>query len=242
MKTIFKPGRLKSLAEFNTAAMTTIKQEVRGMASEKELQDMMKEFERDIERAEASSAPAIQYVPKKNVTMDTALRARDIDNRVISDELAAQVAADDLQSLTVHRNTHSIKRIADASPTHGTGSTGGHNSIQKKKRLKMKAAGKVWEDPTLESWPEKDFRLFCGDLGNDVNEDTLRGVFGQYSSFAMCKVVRDGKSGNSRGYGFVSFLDPDDYAKAFRDWNGKYVGTRPIKLRKGKWMERVHHK
>ena len=28
-----------------------------------------------------------------------------------------------------------------------------------------KAGGKLWEDKTLDEWPENDFRIFCGDLG-----------------------------------------------------------------------------
>ncbi|KAL5468848.1 hypothetical protein EMCRGX_G029971 [Ephydatia muelleri] len=28
----------------------------------------------------------------------------------------------------------------------------------------------VWEDPTLDEWDPNDFRIFCGDLGNDVND------------------------------------------------------------------------
>ena len=28
-----------------------------------------------------------------------------------------------------------------------------------------KAGQKVWEDKTLDEWPESDFRIFCGDLG-----------------------------------------------------------------------------
>ncbi len=31
------------------------------------------------------------------------------------------------------------------------------------------AAGKYWEDKTLEDWEENDFRLFAGDLGNVSN-------------------------------------------------------------------------
>jgi hypothetical protein len=33
-----------------------------------------------------------------------------------------------------------------------------------------KAAGEVWEDKTMEDWPENDYRIFCGNLGNEVND------------------------------------------------------------------------
>ena len=41
------------------------------------------------------------------------------------------------------------------------------------------------------------------------------------------------------GYGFVSFSDPIEGAKALREMDGKYVGNRPCKLRKSTWDERI---
>ena len=97
--------------------------------------------------------------------------------------------------------------------------------------------------------------MFCGDLGNEVNDDMLTRAFNKYSTFQKAKVVRDKRSGKSRGYGFVSFKDSQDYIRAMREMNGKnyliflksnisdffigkYVGNRPIKLRKSTWQER----
>ncbi|EQC32061.1 hypothetical protein SDRG_10258 [Saprolegnia diclina VS20] len=107
-----------------------------------------------------------------------------------------------------------------------------------KKFLRV-AAGKVWEDATLAEWPENDYRLFCGDLGNEVNDELLSQAFSTYASFAMAKVVRDKLTHKSKGYGFVSFLDPFDAAKAMREMNGKYIGNRPVKISKGKWEDRA---
>jgi hypothetical protein len=50
------------------------------------------------------------------------------------------------------------------------------------------AAGKRWVDPTLTEWPENDFRIFVGDLGNEVNDDALGKAFQRYPSFAKAKV------------------------------------------------------
>jgi myo-inositol-hexaphosphate 3-phosphohydrolase len=41
-----------------------------------------------------------------------------------------------------------------------------------------------------------------------------------------------------RGYGFVSFKDPADYARAMREMNNKYIGSMPVKLRKSRWEDR----
>ncbi|GJR42472.1 RNA-binding protein 42 [Tanacetum coccineum] len=134
-----------------------------------------------------------------------------------------------------------------------------HKAETKKKAIPRKAAGQAWEDPTLAEWPENDFRLFCGDLGNEVNDDVLSKAFSRFPSFNMARVVRDKRTGKTKGYGFVSFANPADLATALKEMNGKlltvpyfrsfttsllyvlgkYVGNRPIKLRKSKWKERI---
>lgn len=40
------------------------------------------------------------------------------------------------------------------------------------------------------------------------------------------------------GFGFVSFKDPWDMTKALREMHGKYIGNRPVKVRKSTWKER----
>ncbi|KAA3486428.1 RNA-binding protein 42 [Gossypium australe] len=135
-----------------------------------------------------------------------------------------------------------------------------HKAETKKKAIPRKAAGQSWEDPTLAEWPENDFRLFCGDLGNEVNDDVLSKAFARFPSFNMArvsfqsymifaqgccmsvfKVVRDKRTGKTKGYGFVSFANPSDLAAALKEMNGKYVGNRPIKLRKSNWKERIDY-
>ncbi|KDP23714.1 hypothetical protein JCGZ_23547 [Jatropha curcas] len=114
-----------------------------------------------------------------------------------------------------------------------------HKQETKKKAVPRKAAGQTWEDPTLAEWPENDYRLFCGDLGNEVNDDVLSKAFSRFPSFNMARVVRDKRTGKTKGYGFVSFSNPTDLAAALKEMNGKYVGNRPIKLRKSNWRERT---
>ncbi|KAF5192513.1 Rna-binding protein [Thalictrum thalictroides] len=55
------------------------------------------------------------------------------------------------------------------------------------------------------------------------------------------EVVTDKRTGKSKGYGFVSFSNASDCAAALKEMNGKYVGTRPVKLRKSTWKERIDH-
>ncbi|KAL1561315.1 RNA-binding protein 42-like [Salvia divinorum] len=114
-----------------------------------------------------------------------------------------------------------------------------HKAETKKKAIPRKAAGQSWEDPTLAEWPENDYRLFCGDLGNEVNDDVLSKAFARFPSFNMARVVRDKRTGKTKGYGFISFANPSDLVGALKEMNGKYVGNRPIKLRKSTWTERT---
>lgn len=89
--------------------------------------------------------------------------------------------------------------------------------------------------------------------------------------YYLFQVVRDKRTGKTKGYGFVSFSNPTDLAAAIKEMNGlylqyvlriqllplicmfsliplllldellsgKYVGNRPIKLRKSNWKERT---
>ncbi|KAI8141867.1 hypothetical protein BJV82DRAFT_517835 [Fennellomyces sp. T-0311] len=108
----------------------------------------------------------------------------------------------------------------------------------KKKSIVRTAGGETWEDPSLQDWDENDFRLFAGDLGNEVTDELLYKAFSKYPSLQRTRVVRDKRTAKSKGYGFISFKDPNDFVKAWREMNGKYVGNRPIKLRKSSWKER----
>ena len=61
------------------------------------------------------------------------------------------------------------------------------------------AAGEKWYDPNLADWPEGDFRLFVGDMGNEVNDDTLIKAFSNYSSMQRACIVRDKRTNKSKG-------------------------------------------
>jgi RNA recognition motif-containing protein len=83
-----------------------------------------------------------------------------------------------------------------------------------------------------------DYRIFCGDLGNEVSDQILANAFSKYQSLKKAKVIRDKNTGKSKGYGFVSLLDVNDYISAMREMNGKYVGNRPIKIKRSTWKDR----
>ncbi|VAI75085.1 unnamed protein product [Triticum turgidum subsp. durum] len=70
-------------------------------------------------------------------------------------------------------------------PSAARASASSSDAAAKKKTIPRRAAGQSWEDPTLTEWPENDYRLFCGDLGNEVNDDVLSKAFSRFPSFNM---------------------------------------------------------
>ncbi|KAF8822061.1 Rna recognition motif-containing protein [Cardiosporidium cionae] len=126
----------------------------------------------------------------------------------------------------------------EAASLGGMMSSGGGKQAENKKMHLRKAAGEIWSDQTLDEWPDDDYRVFCGDLGNEVTDEVLTNAFRKYPTFQRARVVRDKRSGKSRGYGFVSFLSPEDMLAALKQMNKKYVGNRPIRVMRSKWRER----
>ena len=102
------------------------------------------------------------------------------------------------------------------------------------------AAGKTWVDPTLEEWPENDFRIFVGNIDPTVTDEQVFQHFSRYSSLLKAKVVRDmHKPGQpSRGYAFVSLGDALECAKALRELDQSWLGSRPCRLKRSSWKDR----
>ncbi|GAA5979558.1 hypothetical protein JCM10908_002968 [Rhodotorula pacifica] len=97
-----------------------------------------------------------------------------------------------------------------------------------------KGGGEVWEDQSLLEWDPSHFRLFIGDLDPAISDDSFRSAFSgdRFPSFVKSKVIRDKYTNKGKGYGFVSYSDPEDFLKAWKEMNGKYVGTRPVTIKK----------
>merc|ERR1719262_585543 len=131
-------------------------------------------------------------------------------------------------------STGSTSAAQAALAATNTGST----KNKKWNQMLRKGAGKFWVDSSLDDWPKDDFRIFCGDLGNEVTDDLLANAFRKYASFQKAKVIRDKRTGKTKGFGFVSFGAPEDMVEALRDVNGRYVGNRPVRLKKSSWKDK----
>ena len=102
----------------------------------------------------------------------------------------------------------------------------------KQKTVVRSGGGQTWQDPSLLEWDPAHFRLFVGNLAGEVTDESLLKAFSKYPSVQKARVVRDKRTTKSKGYGFVSFVDGEEYFQAARDMQGKYIGSHPVLLRK----------
>ncbi|KAK5033789.1 hypothetical protein LTR13_006841 [Exophiala sideris] len=116
-----------------------------------------------------------------------------------------------------------------------TTSTKVDSAAQKNEALKTvqrAGGGTTWQDTTLLEWDPAHFRIFVGNLAGEVTDESLLKAFSQYPSVQKARVIREKRTTKSKGYGFVSFSDGDDYFRAARDMNGKYIGSHPVTVKK----------
>nr|BAB92956.1 cold inducible RNA-binding protein beta [Dryophytes japonicus] len=73
-------------------------------------------------------------------------------------------------------------------------------------------------------------KLFVGGLSFDTEEQNLEQVFGKYGQISEVVVVKDRETQRSRGFGFVTFENPEDAKDAMEAMNGKSVDGRQIRV------------
>lgn len=73
-------------------------------------------------------------------------------------------------------------------------------------------------------------RLYVGSLHFNITEDMLRGIFEPFGRIDRIELMRDPENSRSKGYGFISFFDPDDAKKALEQLNGFELAGRPMKV------------
>ena len=100
------------------------------------------------------------------------------------------------------------------------------------KTVVRSGGGTQWTDSSLLEWDPAHFRLFVGNLAGEVTDDSLLKAFSRWQSVQKARVIRDKRTTKSKGYGFVSFSDGDDFFQAARDMQGKYIGSHPVLLRR----------
>ncbi|OTB06431.1 hypothetical protein M426DRAFT_318847 [Hypoxylon sp. CI-4A] len=102
----------------------------------------------------------------------------------------------------------------------------------KKKTVVRAGGGQKWTDDTLLEWDPSHLRLFVGNLAGETTDESLYKAFSQWRSLQKARVIRDKVTSKSKGYGFVSFSDPDEFFQAAKEMNGKYIQSHPVTVRK----------
>ncbi|KAH6724531.1 hypothetical protein BKA61DRAFT_588652 [Leptodontidium sp. MPI-SDFR-AT-0119] len=100
------------------------------------------------------------------------------------------------------------------------------------KTVVRSGGGTTWTDSSLLEWDPAHYRLFVGNLAGEVTDESLQKAFARWPSVQKARVIRDKRTTKSKGYGFVSFSDGDDFFQAARDMQGKYIGSHPVLLRR----------
>ncbi|KAK3362707.1 hypothetical protein B0T25DRAFT_13540 [Lasiosphaeria hispida] len=105
---------------------------------------------------------------------------------------------------------------------------------EKKKTVYREGGGKKWQDDSLLEWDPAHLRLFVGNLAGETTDESLLKAFSRWKSVQRAKVIRDKRTTKSKGFGFVSFSDPDDFFQAAKEMNGKYIQSHPVVVHKAK--------
>ncbi|KAJ9157265.1 RNA-binding protein 42 [Pleurostoma richardsiae] len=125
--------------------------------------------------------------------------------------------------------TYNAEAAAKAAAAEATSAS---SAQEKKKTVYREGGGKKWADDSLLEWDPSHLRLFVGNLAGETVDESLLKAFSKWKSVQKAKVVRDKRTNKSKGFGFVSFSDPDDFFQAAKEMNGKYIQSHPVVVRK----------
>ncbi len=76
--------------------------------------------------------------------------------------------------------------------------------------------------------------IYIGGLSLDTTEDDLREAFVAFGDVASVKIVRDGATGESRGFGFVTMPSEQEGRQAVNELNGKELKGSEVKVEPGR--------
>src|SRR4030042_1473085 len=76
--------------------------------------------------------------------------------------------------------------------------------------------------------------IYVGNLSTDTNEDDLRQAFEAFGEVASVRIVRDGATSESRGFGFVEMPGETQAQAAITEMNGKEFKGKPLTVEVGR--------
>ena len=69
-------------------------------------------------------------------------------------------------------------------------------------------------------YPETEYKLFVGNLSWSATSESLTKAFQEYGNVVGARVLYDGETGRSRGYGFVCFSTKAEMETALQSLDG----------------------
>lgn len=122
-------------------------------------------------------------------------------------------------------------RAQPSAPTIAAGPTPPVDPSGKQKTVLRSGGGQKWEDSTLLEWGDHP-RLFVGNLAGEVTDESLLKAFAKYPSVQKARVIRDKRTTKSKGFGFVSLANTDEFFQAAKEMQGKYIGSHPVLIKR----------
>lgn len=145
-------------------------------------------------------------------------------------DMAAQIAQ--WQSAYVSKDSKDAKAAGTTDAPKPEAQQPVLNTTDKKKTVVREGGGKKWTDDSLLEWDPSHLRLFVGNLAGETTDESLLKAFSRWKSVQKARVVRDKRTAKSKGFGFVSFSDADDFFQSAKEMNGKYIQSHPVVVRK----------
>lgn len=84
--------------------------------------------------------------------------------------------------------------------------------------------------PRQPSYPETDYKLFVGNLSWSVTSESLTKAFQEYGNVVGARVLYNGETGRSRGYGFVCYSTKSEMETALQSLNGVELEGRVMRV------------
>jgi RNA recognition motif-containing protein len=76
--------------------------------------------------------------------------------------------------------------------------------------------------------------IYVGNLTPDTTEDELRQAFAAHGDVSSVKIIRDGATGESRGFGFVEMASEEQAQAAITEMNGKELKGNALHVEPGR--------
>lgn len=79
-----------------------------------------------------------------------------------------------------------------------------------------------------------DTKIYVGNLSYETTEDDLRSLFSNIGTVTSVTLIKDRETGRSKGFAFVEMSSQIEAEQAIKDFNGKAVSNREIKVNKAR--------